>query len=375
MKLNRRSFLKKALAAGSLAVGTGSLLSGCSGIRRSDLPDQNPAEPTANQLDAVGTSILYYASLAPSGHNAQPWYVRVLSQNEWIIGVDPQRRLPAVDPGNREVMLSLGAFAENLSIAAHTFGLKAEMEVLAKDPFEQDVIKVTLKKTKPLDYSLERITRRMTVKHGYLSKEIKAEDISALSEHLTGRLFYFPRGTDHATCIEEGAIENFRLQTQRDDAQKELVQWVRLSNKEAERHRDGLSLEGMEIRGFKGWFVRNFMNPEDFMKPSSRKQSVDQIAKLARQGGGWLVITGEGQMVSELIDSGRRFERMVLSARERNIAIQPMTQYLEEKSGLKQIAAEHDQRVIPHFVLRIGYLDTYPDPVSLRRPVSWFVRS
>ncbi|MGB9438939.1 MAG: hypothetical protein WCB15_13410, partial [Desulfobacterales bacterium] len=134
-------------------------------------------------------------------------------------------------------------------------------------------------------------------------------------------------------------------------------------------------LEGMEIRGFKGWYVRNFMNPEDFMKPSSRKQSVDQIAKLARQGGGWLVITGEGQTVSDLIDSGRRFEKMALTARERNIAIQPMTQYLEEKSGLKQIAAEHDQRVIPHFVLRIGYLDTYPDPVSLRRPVSWFVRS
>ena len=117
------------------------------------------------------------------------------------------------------------------------------------------------------------------------------------------------------------------------------------------------------------------MNPEDFMKPSSRKQSVDQIAKFARQGGGWLVITGKGQTVFDLIDSGRRFERMVLTARERNLAIQPMTQYLEEESGLKQIAAEHDQRVIPHFVLRIGYLDTYPDPVSLRRPVSWFVRS
>jgi hypothetical protein len=41
---------------------------------------------------------------------------------------------------------------------------------------------------------------------------------------------------------------------------------------------------------------------------------------------------------------------------------------------LKQIAAEHEQRIIPHFVLRIGYLDTYPDPVSLRRPVSWFAR-
>jgi hypothetical protein len=52
-----------------------------------------------------------------------------------------------------------------------------------------------------------------------------------------------------------------------------------------------------------------------------------------------------------------------------------MTQYLEEESGLKQIAAEHEQRVIPQFVLRIGYMNTYPDPVSLRRPVSWFLRS
>ena len=374
MEVNRRSFLKKALAAGSLAAGTGSLFSGCAGIRRSDLPDQNLAGQTAKQLDAVGNAILYYGSLAPSGHNSQPWVVRVLSQNEWIIGVDPDRRLPAVDPGNREVMLSLGAFAENLSITAGTFGLKAEMDVIARDPLEQDVIKVTLKKAKPVDYPLQRITRRMTVKHGYLSNEIKAEDVRALSEHLTGRLFYFAKGTDHATCIEEGAIENFRIQVQRDDAQEELVQWVRLSNQEAERRRDGLTVEGMEIRGFKGWFVRNFIDPEDFMKPSFRKQSVDQIAKLARQGGGWLVITGEGQTVDDLIDSGRRFERMVLTARERNLAIQPMNQYLEEESGLKQIAAEHERRVNPHFVLRIGYLNTYPDPVSLRRPVSWFVR-
>ena len=204
-------------------------------------------------------------------------------------------------------MLSLGAFAENLSIAARTFGLKAEMEVIAKEPFEPDVIKVALKKAKPVDYPLQRITRRLTVKQGYLPKEIKAEDIRALSEHLKGRLFYFPRGTDHATCIEEGVIENFRLQTQRDDAQKELVQWVRISNKEAERRRDGRTLEGVEIHSFKGWFVRNFIDPEDFMKPSFRKQSVDQVAKLARQGGGWLVITGEGQTVSDFIDSDRCF--------------------------------------------------------------------
>jgi len=62
-------------------------------------------------------------------------------------------------------------------------------------------------------------------------------------------------------------------------------------------------------------------------------------------------------------------------ARERNIAIHPMTQFLEEKEGQKQIADNHDAKVIPPFVLRVGYLSNYPDPVSLRRPVSRFVKS
>ena len=141
-----------------------------------------------------------------------------------------------------------------------------------------------------------------------------------------------------------------------------------------DHYRDGLTVEGMEIRGFKGWFVRNFMQPEDFMKPNFREQGVDHTATLARQGGGWLVITSEGRTLADLIETGRRFERMALLARERNIAIHPMTQYLEEETGVNQIAANHQASMIPQFLLRVGYLKHYPEPVSLRRPVSWFVQ-
>lgn len=79
---------------------------------------------------------------------------------------------------------------------------------------------------------------------------------------------------------------------------------------EAERHWDGLSTEGMEIRGLKGWFVRQFVQPHDF---------------------------------------------------------------LEEKSGIEQIAGFHDCGFFLQFVLRVGYLNAYPEPVSLRRPVKWLV--
>ena len=66
---------------------------------------------------------------------------------------------------------------------------------------------------------------------------------------------------------------------------------------------------------------------------------------------------------------------MALLARERDIALHPMTQSIEEASGMNQIAANHPPDMLPQFILRVGYLKRYPAPVSLRRPVEWFVRS
>jgi hypothetical protein len=214
----------------------------------------------------------------------------------------------------------------------------------------------------------------MTPKHGYRSGELKKDDVDALAEPLGGRLFYFARGSEHARCIVEGTREAFRVQTGRDEAQKELVKWLRLTDEAAKEHRDGLTTEGMEIRGLKGWYVRTFTRPQDFMKESMRKRSIAQTAALAEEGAGWFVITSNGKSVADLIETGRRFERMALMAREKGVAIHPMTQMLEEEVGRGEIASNHDSAMLPQFILRVGYLDPYPDPVSPRRPVSWFLK-
>jgi hypothetical protein len=313
--------------------------------------------------------------LAPSGHNAQPWFVKLARPAEWIIGIDPKRRLPVVDPDNREALLAIGAFVENLSIAASAFGIEARMEVIAASSQDEEIIKVSLQKTKPTNYPLERITTRRTIRSDYLPTELRSDDVRMLSEPLKGRLFYFPRGTEHAKCIQEGVVKYFQHQTYRDEAQRELGEWIRFSNAEAKRHRNGLTTESMEITGFAGWYVRTFMGKDDVMKESFRKRSVDKTAKQAAEGGGWFVVTSKGKDIFQLIDTGRRFERMALMARERKVALHPMTQYLEEEGGQDEIAGNHDQSVIPQFILRVGYVDRYPDPVSLRRPVSWFLRS
>ena len=96
--MNRRVFIKRTLAAGALIAGSSSLLNACgSGVKRSDLQPEGREFETVPSLGEEASAILYYASLAPSGHNAQPWVVKVSPQREWVVGGDPKRRLPAVE--------------------------------------------------------------------------------------------------------------------------------------------------------------------------------------------------------------------------------------------------------------------------------------
>jgi hypothetical protein len=78
--------------------------------------------------------------------------------------------------------------------------------------------------------------------------------------------------------------------------------------------------------------------------------------------------------VATLLATGRKMQRLFLKVRERNIAIHPMTQILEETSIQQQLnqAIGISQNI--QFILRTGYLKDYPQPVSLRRPVDWFLR-
>ena len=370
--LNRRTFIKRTLSAG-VVLGSSVMFNGCAGLTRKDFPDFQETNGSIANLDNTALTILYHAGLAPSGHNSQPWRVRIESPDTWLIEAEAERRLPCVDPQNRELMLSLGAFIENLSLAAGAKGMGTDIQVIARNRNDREVVRVALHKDKPTGYPLQRIKKRRTVKHGHLPKEITAADVKLLSDGMKGHLYYFPRGSDHAVCIRDAAVENYRVQAMRDDAQQELVGWLRLNPRDAQRHRDGLSTEGMEIMGFKGWFVRQFVQPQDFLKQTYRQQGVDLIADLAGQGGGWMVITSPVQTVAGLIETGRRFERMALLAREHGIGIHPMTQMLEEKNGTEQIAGFHDSGFFPQFVLRVGYIENYPEPVSLRRPLAWFV--
>jgi hypothetical protein len=159
--MTRRSFISKSACCTGTVLAAGSLFSSIDFLQR--LSASENTENIKKGLYEEKRYILKNASLAPSGHNTQPWNVKIISENEWIIGWDRSRSLPAVDPHNRELLLSIGAFCEALSISAGSIGIETVKKVIAKDSFSQDLVKIHFKPVNKSDTLINNLKNRRTI--------------------------------------------------------------------------------------------------------------------------------------------------------------------------------------------------------------------
>ena len=114
--MDRRKFIGIASET-TIAVGTiAYLLSDKSNLSRADI---KPTDDNSATLKPDEKEILFLASLAPIGHNTQPWFVQYLKPYHWIIGNDKSKWLPAVDPTQRETILALLNPDMNCQILPH----------------------------------------------------------------------------------------------------------------------------------------------------------------------------------------------------------------------------------------------------------------
>ena len=101
---------------------------------------EQPLKKETNMGDQL-REIVRYATLAPSGHNTQPWKFAV-AENTIRIFPDYDRQLPVVDPEHRELFISLGCALENLVVAAAGAGYAADVACFPAD--EPECLRVTL---------------------------------------------------------------------------------------------------------------------------------------------------------------------------------------------------------------------------------------
>jgi len=319
--------------------------------------------------------ILYYASLAGSSHNSQPWKAEVFGEDSILVFADTSRKLIVVDSTSRELYISVGAFIENLHLAASCYGYETNIKIHSRpEGSSWPIASISLAKSKEIKDGiiLNEIKLRTTLRTPFDTMLIKQSDRATLVSVDSSSIHYFASTSAQGKYIRQKESEAYAQQAKSKKAQDELADWIRFSNKDVNQKQDGLTTDGMGIKGIGGFVVRNFFKPEDSKRASFVTKSIDKTNLQVGNCGGWIVITQWSQNIECWINTGRLYQAIHLKCRKMNLGFHPMNQVIEEAGFENEANTYLDLNGRIMFIARIGYVNNYPEPVSVRRPVESF---
>lgn len=359
--LSRRDFLKLTVAAGALVVG-GHLLD----TYAPWLNEEEQAALARQPFTQEGTmspqmiEMIRYATLAANGHNTQPWKFAVREDGIEICP-DASRRLPVVDPDDRELWISLGCALENLLLAARAAGYAPTVAY----PDAADVIRVQLTPDAPQASPLfDAIPLRQTTRSIYDGRPVPAADletVQALPLEPGVALRFLTASPEMETALEYVNEGNLRQYADRAFVE-ELITWLRFSKKEALATLDGLYSRCSGNPTVPRWLGRMFVAGT---KP---QQQADADAEKLRSSAGAVVVATEADDKAAWVRAGQVYERLTLQMTALNLKSALLNQPIEvaELRGQFQSALTLGAR-LPQLLVRFGYAEALP--TSLRRPV------
>jgi hypothetical protein len=309
--------------------------------------------------------LIYFATLAPSGHNTQPWRFTVEGETIHILP-DFTRRLPAVDPDDHALYISLGCALENLVITAGHLGFWAEVDHVAPGGAE-DALRVRLRPSRASSAGrlFDAIPLRQTNRRRYDGRPLPAAHLTQLVDASRGDGVWaipFP-GTPEMTRLIPFVEEANRAQFADPEFVSELMSWIRFSRSETEEKRDGLSARTMGLPGVPRWLGRMLMRT--FAGPASEAR---RQATLLRSSSAALLFVVQCNERPHWVELGRAFQRMALLATTLGV------QHAHVNMPCEVQCVRSDMRSAlladtgyPLLLVRLGYAP--PIARSLRRPV------
>ncbi len=360
-KISRRDFLKL-LAAGSAAAVGGVILSEYAPwLDYAGKVEDTWMKPEQNSSPSAEMQMLvHYATLAANGHNTQPWKFAV-KDNAIEIHPDYSRRLPVVDPHDRELWISLGCALENLLVAARASGFIPEVTY----PDRADFIHVQLAAGTPQGGPLfDAIPLRQNTRSAYDGRLVKNEDLDQL------QALQLEPGVALQFATNPAAMETFleyvnlgNLAQYADAAfVDELIGWLRFNKKEALSSLDGL----YSICSGNPQVPR--LVGRMFVAGTKPQQQADADAAKLRTSPVAVVVASESDDRVSWVRTGQVYERLALKMTSLNIKSALLNQPIEVSTLRGQFqSAVGLGSSLPQLLVRFGYADAMPK--SLRRPV------
>lgn len=306
--------------------------------------------------------LVRYATLAPNGHNTQPWRFRI-GKTSIAILPDFARRTPIVDPDDHHLFVSLGCAAENLAIAASARRHPGE---LSFEPAGDGSVVLTFGGGPSAPAALfDAIPKRQSTRSDFDGRPVSVTDLAALAAASV------VPGVDLVLITERAQIDRIRdLVIAGNTAQmadagflRELKTWLRFSPRQAIQTGDGLfsaTTGNPTLPAWLGPLVLNFV-----LKAATEN---DKYARQIASSAGIAVFISQTNDPKHWVLAGRACQRFALQATAlglKHAFINQPVEVAKLRPELASLIGMPGRR--PDLVMRFGYGPTLP--YSARRPV------
>jgi len=304
-----------------------------------------------------------YATLAPNGHNTQPWRFQITDAGVSILP-DFTRRTPIVDPDDHHIFVSLGAAAENLALACAAYGRAGATSFIAHD--EGSAAFAFGGGRGPEPELFGAIAKRQSTRTLYDGRAVATADLQRLADAAK------TPGVDTVLITQRSQMDIVSdlvvagNSAQLDDAAfvRELKSWIRYSPRTALERGDGLFAAASGNPALPDW-----MGPALFGLALNAKSDNERYVRQIRSSAGLAVFVAERADKDHWVRAGRSCQRFALQATALGLKVAFINQPVEVATLRPHLAALvglPGRR--PDIVMRFGYGASLP--YSARRPVT-----
>lgn len=353
-----------------LLAATGAVLAGSGAIYLS-MRDMGTmaeySEVVANTRSALRQSpetrdLIRYATLAASSHNTQPWRFAVNERGITILP-DLARQLPAVDPDNHHLFVSLGCAAENLAIASRMRGKPGE---LIFDPAAGGHVTFAFETGESIEATLfDAIPKRQSTRGLFDGRSVSAVDLASLAQAANVPGVDLVLISDHVQIdrIRDLVLAGNTKQMADATFVSELKSWLRSSPRYAVRTGDGLfsATSGNPM-------LPEWLGPAIFDLVFKADSENDKYARQIASSAGVAVFVGQKDDAEHWVLAGRACQRFALAATAMGLKhafINQPVEVADLRPELAEVVGMPGRR--PDIVMRFGYGPGLP--FSARRSV------
>jgi hypothetical protein len=355
--------------------------------------------------------VVAHGILAANSHNMQPWKVGLdeADTTSFQLFADGERLTPEVDPVARQTTISQGTFLEYAVVAAEKLGYECVIQLFPDGEYDAEGTSASMGEKPVAEVSLrpaavsnaaasESVASEAaasnaapqstssaslydclflpdTVRSAYEDTPLTGEQAIRLTESasdLPVDIILF-QGTEDRRYLGNLAIEGAVVEGAIGRINDESAALFRGTEYQKNKYRYGFSLEGQGSSGIGMWFTEGLLAlfPSLASGGDTNERFVKQTTAQVDHTPAYILILTSDNSRSSQVRAGMAYARMQLTAQSLGLAVQPLSQILEEYPEMAALRSQVHSKYASNgetiqMLVRVGR-PTREVPHSMRR--------